>query len=488
MSTIKSVAIIGAGASGAAAAAAFASEEYFEKIRVFERRESAGGTWIYDSDPSPLIKPQPGKLPTEIDPPLTIPKNLPATLEPSPQERYHKTPIYDELTSNVPAIAMSLSDIPFPYGPFVPHNVPKQYIENYFSAFKADQFLVLNTTVEDVSRAPTGDDRWNLTLRQYDPVEHVDRWWKEEFDVVIFANGHYSVPFVPAVKGLEAFIEKFPARVIHSKSYRTPHQFANKKLLIIGNSASGHDVTAGVVKSAQLPVYQSRRSPSRWDGDKPDAGVEWKPIVKEYLQTGEILFDDGTILDDIDVVIYCTGYKVSFPFWNSKANGRPIFNYKENRLIGNYLHTFLTDFPTLGVIGIPRTLTFRSFNYQAIALARIFSGRNARPLPAKDEQRQWEEQRWQSVSSQHRRFHDIAWDSGETMGYLRELYEIAGLPRIEGQGQTPPILDAETRWAIKHVRKYPVPGDEDEDGQTDDTDAGWSIVERGHCKDSLHFL
>jgi hypothetical protein len=30
---------------GAAAAAAFASEEYFEKIRVFERRESAGGTW-----------------------------------------------------------------------------------------------------------------------------------------------------------------------------------------------------------------------------------------------------------------------------------------------------------------------------------------------------------------------------------------------------------------------------------------------------------
>jgi cation diffusion facilitator CzcD-associated flavoprotein CzcO len=77
--------------------------------------------------------------------------------------------------------------------------VPKQYIENYFSAFNADQFLVLNTTVEDVSRAPTGNDRWTLTLRQYDAVEHVDRWWKEEFDAVIFANGHYSVPFVCAL-------------------------------------------------------------------------------------------------------------------------------------------------------------------------------------------------------------------------------------------------------------------------------------------------
>jgi uncharacterized NAD(P)/FAD-binding protein YdhS len=35
---IKSVAIIGAGASGAITAASFAAEKYFEKITVFERR------------------------------------------------------------------------------------------------------------------------------------------------------------------------------------------------------------------------------------------------------------------------------------------------------------------------------------------------------------------------------------------------------------------------------------------------------------------
>lgn len=69
--TIKSVAIIGAGAAGkhdlcqmlpryfgygiigtgiqitgAATAAAFAAEQYFETIRVFERKGSAGGTWF----------------------------------------------------------------------------------------------------------------------------------------------------------------------------------------------------------------------------------------------------------------------------------------------------------------------------------------------------------------------------------------------------------------------------------------------------------
>ncbi|GKT47397.1 thiol-specific monooxygenase [Colletotrichum spaethianum] len=42
---IKSVAIIGAGAAGAVTAAAFKAENYFERIQVFERRESAGGTW-----------------------------------------------------------------------------------------------------------------------------------------------------------------------------------------------------------------------------------------------------------------------------------------------------------------------------------------------------------------------------------------------------------------------------------------------------------
>lgn len=63
---VKSVAIIGAGAAGsffpplfplqrknlnnqripgAVTAAAFSAEDYFERIRVFERRGAAGGTW-----------------------------------------------------------------------------------------------------------------------------------------------------------------------------------------------------------------------------------------------------------------------------------------------------------------------------------------------------------------------------------------------------------------------------------------------------------
>lgn len=88
---------------------------------------------------------------------------------------------------------MSFSDRPFPYGPFVPHWVPKQYIENYFAWQRTDSCLVMNTAVEDVSRL---NERWKLTLRRVDQTRHVDIWWEEEFDALIIANGHYSVPFV----------------------------------------------------------------------------------------------------------------------------------------------------------------------------------------------------------------------------------------------------------------------------------------------------
>lgn len=67
---IKSVAIIGAGAAGmyvtaprpgshlipsqqgAVTASAFKREKYFDRITVFERRETPGGTWLVPNDNS----------------------------------------------------------------------------------------------------------------------------------------------------------------------------------------------------------------------------------------------------------------------------------------------------------------------------------------------------------------------------------------------------------------------------------------------------
>lgn len=237
----------------------------------------------------------------------------------------------------------------------------------------------------------------------------------------------------------------------------------------------------------------SRRSRSRWDGHDPPPGIEWKPVITEYKADGSIVFNDGSILRDIDKVIYCTGYKPSYPFWNEKANGRPLYCYEKGRLINNYQHTLFHDFATLAVIGIPRVLTFRSFEYQSIAVARLWASRTSFSLPAISDQKAWEQNRATLVNKEHRGFHQIDWDTGETMDWFQWLYKFAGLPTVEGHGRCPPVLGESTQWAIKHVKKYPEPcvGDDSiaEGARIDTQDAtDWVVVEGAPHKGSLYFI
>ena len=447
-------------------------------------------------------------------------------------------------STNVPDIAMSFSDRRFAYGPFAPHYIPRQYIEGYFSHHKTDALLVLSTTVEDVSRVSDDDSQWRLTLRRYDPIQHLDVWWQDTFDAVILANGHYSVPYVrlppspppkkhsqtlailryytvhpptllrapqiPHVSGLQEYMAAFPNKVTHSKSYRTPHLYAGQKVLVIGNSASGHDIAAELATTASLPVHQSRRSPSRWDGPAPRPGIAWKPVVAAYLAgSGAIVFSDGSTLgpDDVDAVIYCTGYKPSFPFWNassSAAGGSALYDHAEGRLVGAYWHTFFRGRQknNLAVVGMPRVLTFRSFEYQAVALARLWSGRSTQGLPSEEAQERWETERAERTRRQGRRFHDISWDDGETMEWLEGLFRIAGLGTLKGDGRLPPALGEDVIWAVEHLKKYPEPGKGEGDGdggekteksvsesQVDEEDDGWVVVNRSvDVKDSLAFI
>ncbi|KAK8023421.1 hypothetical protein PG991_006660 [Apiospora marii] len=456
--SIKSVAVIGAGASGL-----------------------------------PIL---PGLLPPEVDTPLKIPHDLPRETPHDTQERFVKTPIYDELTTNVPDIAMCFSDARFAYGPFPPHWVPRQYLEAYFTHHRLDPLLVANTTVEDLSRvsSTSPSEQWKLTLRKHDKLRGVDIWWQEVFDAVVIANGHYSVPYVPPVKGLQAYVEKYPGRVVHSKSYRSASLYRGKRVIVIGNSASGFDITNQVATTAQRPVYQSRRSKGRFDGDHPPDGIVWKPVITEYrLEDGCIMFADGSSLgfNEVDTVIYCTGYRPSFPFWIAAANGgQALYDNADDKLVGNYWHTFFYDHPTLALMGMPRTLTFRSFEYQAVAVAR----------------REWERDRLAAVRRSGTRFHDVGSPGqgdgtvGGMFEYFQGLYDIAGLGTLRGKGRVPPVVSDEMMWALEHVKKYPPPKKgKDGGGETDvdsvavraeecGEDDGWVVVNRGHkdCPETVN--
>lgn len=123
------------------------------------------------------------------------------------------------------------------------------------------------------------------------------------------------------------------------------------------------------------------------------------------------------------------------------------------------------------MIGFPVALTFRSFEYQAIAVARLWAGRNAKLLPSLAEMKRWEDKHVEVVRKRGGRFHQVFWDNGETLEWFRWFFELAGLLLLEGHGRCPPILDERTRWTIEHVKRWPGggPGPRAEDSPEKDS-------------------
>lgn len=67
-----------------------------------------------------------------------------------------------------------------------------------------------------------------------------------KYNAVMICNGHYTVPFVPNLKGKE----KFKGKQWHSHDYREPSTFAGKRVLVVGAGPSGTDIGAQIVTVA----------------------------------------------------------------------------------------------------------------------------------------------------------------------------------------------------------------------------------------------
>lgn len=55
------------------------------------------------------------------------------------------------------------------------------------------------------------------------------------YDAVVVANGHYSVPRVAQLEGMDTY----PAIFEHSQDYRRPESYAGKRVMLVGASTSG---------------------------------------------------------------------------------------------------------------------------------------------------------------------------------------------------------------------------------------------------------
>jgi hypothetical protein len=173
---------------------------------------------------------------TTLDATSEIPSKLPAQTPKQTTPRYAETSVYPYLETNVDASIMEFSQEPIPiersptsiarHGtdtPFRPWQTIQRYVQSLVDRKAYQDLVSYNTTVELVSKV---NDEWEVVLRK--SGEGSDYWWKEYFDAVVVANGHYSVPYVPEIKGLQEVARRWPGSVIHTKGYRGRDAYRGK--------------------------------------------------------------------------------------------------------------------------------------------------------------------------------------------------------------------------------------------------------------------
>lgn len=167
-------------------------------------------------------------------------------------------------------------------------------------------------------------------------------------------------------------------------------------------------------------------------------------------QEAQIFLEDGTVLEGVDKIVFCTGYLYVFPFIKSTkdlitsdkdSESIGEVNMGERALItdGMQVHNLHKDIfyiydPTLAFIGIPKgVVTLPFFDVQAMAVAAIFAGTTNLPtvseMKSEYEEQKAEEGRiphWLGISLERKYVEDImGWISegnGARAGYDENWY------------------------------------------------------------------
>ena len=387
---MKQVCIIGAGSSGITAAKAL--KEKGISFDCFEKGSNIGGVWRFNNDNG-------------------------------------LSSAYRSLHINTNRIVMAYSDFPMPddYPMFPHHSDIIEYFENYVEHFKLREHITFNTSVTDVIR--NSDGSYNITL---------DNRQSFDYQYIIVANGHHWNPRFPT----PAFKGEFTGEILHSHYYRDAEQVQDKNVLVvgIGNSAvdiaceaarqhkgkvvistrSGAYITPNWIWSmpfdnlanpltAKLPLWLQRflLNTTLWlaRGKQEDYGVpkpnrpvlsehptlsqdllnlsgrgliKFKPNIKEF-RGKTVVFEDGTE-QDFDLIIYATGYKVTFPFLKHYAE----FDIEETNDIRLYKKVIHPDYKNLFFLALiqPLGAIMPLAEIQSKWIAKIIKGESK--LPSKD--------------------------------------------------------------------------------------------------------
>ncbi len=274
--------------------------------------------------------------------------------------------MYRYLWSNGPKEGLEFADYTFAehFGRDIPSYPPRAVLYDYIIG-RAEKSGIrnqvrFNTAVRRVEYQE-GSGRFRVVSDDLS----ADRENDEEFDHVIVASGHFSVPNVPEFDGFT----EFNGRILHAHDFRDAREFSGKDVLIIGTSYSAEDIGSQCWKYGCKSVTISHRTaPTGYDW--PGAFTE-VPLL-ERVDNRTAYFKDGSSRK-VDAIILCTGYRHHFPFMEDRLKLRTA-----NRLATSNLFkgTVFIDNPKVFYLGMQdQWYTFSMFDAQAWYVRDVILGR-----------------------------------------------------------------------------------------------------------------
>lgn len=377
--------IIGAGVSGLCAVKALQEEGL--PFDCFDLASDLGGLWRYRSDSG-------------------------------------RSAAYRGLHINTSKKMMEFWDAPMPedYPHYPSHWQVWQYFSDYADRHGLRERITFRHEVTRVEPVDGGAGGYDVTVHGLDTGQTSTA----RYGAVIVANGHHWSPRRPTFPGT------FEGTQMHSFDYDEPEPFRGQRVLVVGIGNSGVDVATEVSFTAErtflstrrgawiLPRFVFGRPTDHLDtplgarlplalrraayrailnvavGDQADYGiprprhqllsehptmsslllercahgkVTMKPNVAE-LRGRRVRFEDGSE-EDIDTIIYATGYNVEFPFFD------PAFLRVEDNRVPLYRRIVHPDIPNLYFIGLFQVLgaMMPIAQLQAQWIAGLISGR-----------------------------------------------------------------------------------------------------------------
>ena len=315
--------------------------------------------------------------------------------------------------------------MPEDYPDYPNHRQILRYLKDFARDYDLYDRLELDTTLERVERS---GDEWVVTVtagRRGQPQVR-------RYGGMFLCTGNTWDPNLPHYPG------EFDGESMHSVRYRSPEQFAGKRVLVVGGGNSGCDIACDAATHADRAVLSLRRGyhfiPKYIMGQPADvfaskvalpgpverrvfaallkllvgdlAGyglpqpdhrvMESHPIMNtqvlhhlghgdlayrpdvERLEGRTVHFVDGSA-EEFDLILYATGYKVTYPFLDP-SHFAWVGKYPDL-----YLSAFHREYDNLCLLGLHQTDggAYEFFAWQAEVMCQFILDQQREPARAK---------------------------------------------------------------------------------------------------------